>query len=135
MTDGFLDYISNQKRYSPRTAALYGEALRDYYAFVYDGKTPDALSEAEILEALTKNLIRGYVASAIEGGLSPRTVNLKLSALSSFCNWLVRGGRLAANPVRKVYRPKENRRLPVFYTESTLESYFEERAQSRADSG
>ena len=56
--------------------------------------------------------------------MSPRTVNLHLSALSSYCTWLVHKSVLLSNPVRKVPRPKESHRLPEFYTEKSLEQFF-----------
>ena len=122
----FLDYISLQKRYSKRTATLYGEALEEFYTFIYPEKnSPAALTKAEVLDVLQPNNLRGFVAHGLENGLTARTVNLKLSALSSFCSWLIKQGELASNPARKVARPKESRRLPEFYTEQSMENYFE----------
>lgn len=126
MIKAFLDYISLQKRYSKRTAALYEEALHDFYTFIYPEKSSvEALTKAEVLDVLKSNNLRGFVAHGLESGLSARTVNLKLSAISSFCNWLIKQGELRSNPSRKVFRPKEARRLPEFYTEQSLENYFE----------
>lgn len=126
MIKAFLDYISLQKRYSKRTAALYEEALREFYAFMYPEKSDiAALTKTELLDVLVSNNLRGFVAQGLESGLTARTVNLKLSAISSYCSWLVKQGELPDNPARKVYRPKETRRLPEFYTEQSLENYFE----------
>ena len=126
----FLEYIAVQRRYSPRTVALYRDAIEDYRAFAMpEWQDGHQGAEGQIwLQILSSNLIRGYIAKGLEDGLSPRTMNLKLSALSSFCAWLVRQGELESNPVRKVYRPKEDRPLPQFFTQASMEGYL-------ADSG
>jgi len=125
MIEAYLDYIAQQKRYSKRTVALYSEAIEEFYVFMYPEKSSVAgLTKDEVLDVLKSNNLRGFVAQGLEKGLSARTVNLKLSAISSFCTWLVKQGELHANPARKVFRPKESRRLPEFYTEQSLENYF-----------
>ena len=104
MEDRFLFYFSVQKRYSERTATLYRSALDSFCAFALP-EAEGAVDDSIWREILTPNLIRGYIAHGLEEGKSPRTMNLQLSALSSFCTWLVKSGFLASNPVRKVYRP------------------------------
>lgn len=122
-----------QKRYSPRTQAIYAEALRDFYIHFFPEGEP---SENEMLEVLTPLNIRGFIASCLDGkhsggaALSERTVNLRLSALSSYCRFLVQRKLLKTNPVAKVPRPKQEKRLPQFYTESAIGNYFD---QSKAD--
>lgn len=123
MFDRFLDYIGNQKRYSARTVAIYSDAIEEFLLFVYPDKN-QILSDNDYLEALRPNLIRNFIAESIENGLSARTMNLKLSALSSFSNFLVKNGLLASNPVKKVYRLKQEQRLPEFYTEKSIDNYF-----------
>ena len=131
MVEEFLQYIAAQKRYSPRTCAVYREALEAFYRYAYPqcdtsgtGGRQTPLSDDQQLEALTFSAIRGFVAFSTEEGLSPRTVNLRLSALSSYCSWLVRRSLLPFNPVRRIARLKESRRLPEFYTETSLERFF-----------
>ncbi|MDD2424855.1 MAG: tyrosine-type recombinase/integrase [Bacteroidales bacterium] len=117
LTTEFLDWIRIQKRYSSRTLSIYSKSLDEYYQFV---SKVDQEREVDLLKPL---LIRGFIANGLENGLSPRTMNLKLSALSSYCSYLVRKGVLEFNPVRRVKRPKESRRLPEFYTEKALDDY------------
>lgn len=123
LVNDFLEYIRVQKRYSSRTITLYKDALEGYYTYYYKEKLPD--SEKEELEILSQSNIRGYVASGLDSGLNPRTLNLHLSALSSYCTYLVKFSLLPSNPVKKVFRPKEAKRLPVFYTQEALDDYFD----------
>jgi len=118
MTDDFITYIKSIKRYSERTAEIYRRALEDYFAYS---------------ETLEQQDIRSYVANALTSGMSPRTVNLHLSALSSYCGYLVKSGELTANPVRTIKRPKESHRLPEFYTEGALGNYFDTISRERAE--
>ena len=61
----------------------------------------------------------------MDNNLDARTVNLYLSALSTFCNYLVKQEKLATNPVKEVVRPKEKKRLPSFFTPDVLQQYFD----------
>jgi integrase/recombinase XerC len=131
--DKYIEYITVQRRYSGRTAELYRSAIEGFCEFAFpeeDLPLPDDM----LKEALTPTLIRGYIAEGLEKGLSPRTMNLRLSALSSFCNWLVRKGFLDSNPVRKVYRPREDHPLPQFYTQPSMDALLEREETEAADS-
>ena len=125
MVEKFLTYIETERRYSERTVTLYREAIEDFLKFCFPEKASDKVTDAELKEALNFKTIRGFVFESMEAGLSARTVNLKLSALSSFCNYLVRESFLEFNPVKKIARPKESRRLPEFYSELAMEHYFD----------
>ena len=118
LKENFIRFLQTERRYSPRTVRLYDEAVSEFYAFLEE--------EEPVPDVLTTRNIRSYVAHGLDSGLSARTMNLKLSALSTWCNWLLRQGLLASNPVRKVPRPKQERKLPQFYTEKSLDNYFDE---------
>ena len=124
LLDDFIEYLSVQKRYSPRTAALYRDSIEEFYAFIFpEGEA--GLDEDDRLEVLRTANVRGFIAQGLERGISPRTMNLKLSSLSSYCTFLVKREKLSSNPVKKVFRPKEDRKLPQFYTEKSIDNYFE----------
>ncbi len=127
IVENFIEYIRTQKRYSPRTFALYSEALADFYAYLFPETGLPGIAEQELLTSLNTTNIRGFIAQGLNSGLSPRTMNLKLSALSSYCSYLVSAGLLNSNPAKRVFRPKEGSKLPEFYTEGALDRYFEER--------
>lgn len=132
MEELFIEYISVQRRYSPRTVALYRGAIESFRDFALP-ETKGAIEAVQWQQILTPNLIRGFIARGLEDGLSPRTMNLQLSALSSYCNWMVRNNLLESNPVRKVFRPKEARPLPQFYTQASLDGYFSESRMQGAE--
>ena len=133
LADTYIQYIRVQKRYSPRTQELYGDVLLRYYLYIYDADNVvrlDAMVDEEIAcgefslpQLLVPGLIRGYIAKCMDEGLQARSVNLHLSALSSYCRWLLLKGVLDYNPARSVPRPKEKSRLPHFYGTEPLKEY------------
>ena len=123
MIADYIAYIRDVRRYSVRTQELYAEALEDYRSFVADAPQDE----------ITVSRIREYEAQMIERGLKPRTVHLHMSALSGYCNWLIKEGKLKSNPVRTVKRPKLEKRLPVYYTENAMESYLQDTAYAAGE--
>lgn len=124
----FLDYLTVKRRYSPRTAKIYADAVVDFLLFALPENTAgsaSAIPDKEILDTLKFQVIRGYVSSMMDRSLDPRTVNLHLSALSTFCGYLVKQGKISSNPVKEVTRPKEKKRLPSFFTPDALKDYFD----------
>ena len=79
MIDKYIAYIRDVRRYSPRTQELYEKALQDFTQ--WGGE-------------LIPSRIREYEAQLIEQGLKPRTVHLYMSALSGYCNYLIKEGQL-----------------------------------------
>ncbi len=78
-------------------------------------------------EALTVQQVRSYEVYLMdERGEGARTVSLHMSVLSGFCKYLMRQGVLESNPVRLVARPKQEKRLPVFYRDESMKAYFEQ---------
>lgn len=130
--DSFIDWLGVQKRYSPRTLVLYRGAVDEFYAHMFPEGEIEVGEEMSVLTPLN---IRGFIASGLEGGLSARTMNLKLSALSSYCSYLMKQGLIPSNPVKKVFRPKEEKKLPEFYTEKAMGNYFKSMTEDIEEEG
>src|SRR5690606_42159976 len=64
------------------------------------------------LESLDANAIRAFVAAGHRGGLSARSLQRRLSACRGYFDWLLRQGRIPANPAAGVRGPKAPRKLP-----------------------
>ena len=131
LTDSYIDYISKVRRYSGRTCRIYADALAEFGRFCTRDAGGGILSDGELLENLIPSRLREYEVWLMDGRdgagrLDARTVNLHLSVLSGFCRFLLREGHLQANPVRTVRRPKAEKRLPVFYREDSMRTYFKD---------
>ncbi|MCQ2148894.1 MAG: hypothetical protein MJY45_00840 [Bacteroidales bacterium] len=107
MTDAFITYVRDVRRYSSRTCTLYRSVLENYVSLFGDIPTAEN--------------VRGYeVLLMDERGMDPRTVNQHLSVLSGYCRFLVKKGVLKSNPVRTVPRPKMSVRLPESSREESM---------------
>lgn len=115
MPSDFIQYIKAIKRYSDRTCESYSKVLEDFCAYIGPESVP------------TINNIRSYEVHLMdECGMSPKSVSMHLSVLSSYCRYLVKQGKLKSNPVRLVKRPRSSRPLAKFYKKEDIERYFQE---------
>ncbi len=111
----FLNYIQHEKRYSLHTLESYKNDLLQFQAFVSTNGTSNEVSAANHLD------IRNWMVSLMQDGISPRSINRKVSALKSFYKFLLRKGELKKNPLAKVQTPKMSKRLPVFVGQPNME--------------
>jgi len=120
LISGYISYISEVKRYSSRTQAVYREILDDFARFT---------APEDLLKSLNTSILRSYEVYLMdERNIGARTVGLHMSVLSGFCRWLIAQRKLESNPVRTIPRPKVEKRLPIFYREDSMDEYFEHSA-------
>jgi integrase/recombinase XerC len=101
----FGRHLSLERRLSAHTASAYAHELTALIAWC----------DAEGLEAwrqLDSQHLRMFAARSHAGGLAPRSVQRRLSAVRSFCRYLMREGVLQQNPALEVRAPKTRRGLP-----------------------
>jgi integrase/recombinase XerC len=110
--DEFLSYLRFEKRYSVYTIESYKNDLSQYYAFCLEAGLKDIV--------LDHSIIRMWIVSLLENGITPRSVNRKLSTLKTFSKYLIREGILKSNPLEKVLKPKMSRRIPSFVDQEKL---------------
>lgn len=120
----FIDFLRVQKRYSERTQSIYDQAIKDFYKFM------DFQAEENPMELVTLTSLRAYTGSLLEQGLSTSTVYQRLSALSSFCNYLVKKEKLRDNPLKLLIRPKKGRRIPEFYSQTSINAWIDHKENS-----
>ena len=127
LIERYIVYIRDIRRYSGRTVQLYADALQRFVTYVTrESGVSVEITDDELLQALNRSEIRSYEVSLMNSRppLQPKTVNLHISVISGFCNYLVKEGYLVSNPVRLVPRPKVEKRLPEFYRTEAMEAYF-----------
>ncbi len=101
----FRSYLGAERRSSPHTLAAYARELHEFGAWceAQGIADPGAIEPAQV---------RLYAARSHAGGLAPRSVQRRLSALRSFYRFLEREGLVMRNPVVEVRAPKAGKRLP-----------------------
>ena len=117
----FITYLSSEKRFSEHTIKSYATDLKQFTSFLS--------SEFQIIDEINEisfQIIRTWIASLLEKGINPRSVNRKISTLKTYFKFLIREGELIENPMMKVVAPKSKKRLPVFIEEDQIASLLNE---------
>lgn len=110
----FLSYLKYEKRYSPNTIIAYENDLDQFILF---GKN---LVEDFCVEEVDYHLIRQWIVSMMDNGISAKSINRKISTLKTFFKFLMREGLIEKNPTEKVAIPKMGKKLPVFVQEKEM---------------
>lgn len=116
----FLQYLEYEKRYSKHTVTSYACDINDFRVYCETSYNLNDLHEAD------HNIIRSWVVHLMEMKLNPKSVNRKLTCLSTFFKFLMKLKVLSYNPLKKVTHPKNTKRLPVFVERSKMENLFQE---------
>jgi integrase/recombinase XerC len=103
--DGYLRHLGKERRLSPHTASNYARDIGALVEFLERGNVTE-------WKRIDSQHVRVFAARAHAGGLSPRSVQRRLSAVRSFFNYLVREGVIASNPAVDIRAPKAAKRLP-----------------------
>lgn len=109
--DGYLSYLADERRFSPRTVAAYGSDLarfRDFWEREFANRAADRTPIAKI-DTLA---IRSHLASLHRAALANRSLARHLSTLRSFFRWACREGHLIQNPAKGLPLPRTARTLP-----------------------
>ena len=89
---------------SPHTLAAYRRDLEALSLWATDN--------GQAVDGLQADHIRAFVAAEHRRGLTPKSLQRRLSACRSFYAWLLRNGRIAASPAAAIRAPKAPRKLP-----------------------
>jgi len=120
MLQKYLSYLRYEKNYSLHTEVSYFKDISQFEDFLKSHCEGMPLHEAE------GDMVRHWMASLMEDGLSARSVNRKLSALKSFYRYLLRIGEITSTPMSKIAGPKANKPLPSFANDSDLDVVLDE---------
>lgn len=102
----FRRHLATERRLSPHTDSNYARDLTALARYCEKECITD-------LARLDSQHVRLFAARSHAAGLAPRSVQRRLSAVRSFCNFLVREGAITANPALDVKAPRAGRRLPA----------------------
>lgn len=120
--DSFLSYLKNVKRYSLLTVQAYEEDLNQFFEFCEKYELISRYTE------VTSKMVRRFEVALMSGGLeltgkrekrklkpmTAKSVRRKLSSLRTFFRYLMREGKMEADPTEIVVIPKISKKLPEF---------------------
>src|SRR5688572_29383902 len=105
LIDAYLAHLSRERRLSPHTASNYARDLRALADFA-------GRNHLAHWKSLDSQHVRLFAARSHAAGLSPRSVQRRLSAVRGFFNYLLRERVVSSNPAVDVRAPKAAKRLP-----------------------
>lgn len=103
--EGFLQYLREQRRFSPHTLTGYGRDLAAFRAYL-------TRLDLQSWAAVDNQHIRQFVGEQHRRGLAPKSLQRRLSAIRSFYRFLLREGDVRVNPATDLRAPKIRRKLP-----------------------
>jgi integrase/recombinase XerC len=116
----FLAYLKHEKRYSNHTVISYRNDLEQFYYYIKKAFDIENISEASHL------YIRSWMAQMSEDDMGARSINRKISALRSYCKFLMKRGLLEKDPTIKIQPPKTSKRLPVYVEQQDIGKLFDQ---------
>ena len=101
----FARHLAIERRLSPHTCSAYAQDLQALQLWCDQQQLADWTQ-------LNTQLLRSFAARSHAGGLAPRSVQRRLSAVRSFYKFLLREGVVSQLPTADVRAPKVGKRLP-----------------------
>jgi len=107
----FLEDLGERRGASPNTVRSYGSDLSQFAEFLETERPPEKGPAGS--EPVDTAVLRAYLGSLHERGLSSTTVARKLAALRSLYRYLTRSGAVGADPARALRAPRTPSRIPT----------------------
>lgn len=115
----FADYLQLEKKYSPHTVIAYLKDLQDFQNFA-----SEEYEYPDIVEA-NYSVIRSWVVSLVDSGISNRSVNRKMSSLKTYFKFLLKIGQIEASPLAKHKALKTSKKIQVPFSETEIDNVME----------
>ena len=137
----FLEYLVDERHFSPYTSRCYGLDLRQFSEFLIEDlgieinidSEANALASSEagtgggegtltavILKADVER-VRSFLSWMSERDYSSATMARKIATLRSFHKWLEKRSLIESNPMLVIRTPKQSKRLPKAITVEQVE--------------
>jgi len=118
--DKYINYLQVHRNRSIHTANAYRVDLHQYFNFQLSDFGSDSPKKT------TAIAIRSWVMQLSSSGLSPTSVNRKISALKSYFKYLQREEVLTSNPTLSIRNLKTAKRIPNFIRQSEAVKIFDQ---------
>ncbi|UWX54076.1 tyrosine-type recombinase/integrase [Maribacter litopenaei] len=116
----FLDYLSLEKKYSEHTYRAYGKDLLEFQDFC------KSEIEVEDIDSVAYNIIRSWVVSLSDTGISNRTINRKIASLKAYYKFLQKIEAIKTSPLAKHKALKTPKKLETPFSEIEMEQVLNE---------
>lgn len=116
----FTDYLALEKNYSQHTITAYLNDLESFALFVEQEFQLNTINEVNYA------LIRQWIVTLVETGISNRTINRKISALNSYYKFLLKTKTIVANPLAKHKALKTSKKIQIPFSEIEINTALDE---------
>ncbi|MEJ1223757.1 tyrosine-type recombinase/integrase [Sediminicola sp. 1XM1-17] len=116
----FLEYLSLERKYSPHTVTAYRTDLAEWSLFCSKEFSLDDIDGANY------SLIRSWIVHLVDSKVSNRTINRKIASLKAYYKFLLRIGRIAANPLAKHTALKTAKKVEIPFSETEMENVLQQ---------
>jgi len=110
----YLEHLEGERRYSSHTILAYDHDLTRLLAFLRARRVPS-------FDRVDRNLLRGYLATLADGGMSRKSIARNLASIRSFFKYLRRRNIVQSNPALTLVSPKQGKKLPSYLDEASME--------------
>ncbi len=111
----FQEYLQLEKNYSLHTVNAYGNDLIFFQEFLKSN------FDTEKLEEVNYSMIRSWIVSMVDAGVSNSSVNRKISSLKSFYKFLLKIKVIESSPLLKHKSLKTTKKLQIPFSENELD--------------
>lgn len=121
VVEGFVAYISKEKRFSKHTVTAYANDLKQFTDYLEHGLEVSSLNQVDHHD------IRSWIISILEDEkLQAVSVNRKISCLRSFYKYLIRREEVDKNPMERITSLKTKKKLPLFLEKAQMENLLDQ---------
>jgi integrase/recombinase XerC len=119
MVDLFLEFLKFEKRSSEHTVKSYQTDLDQFQKYLF------AQYECHDPQGASPPMLRSWVVSLVEEGISPVSINRKIASLRSYYSFLRKKKQISSDPSKILSALKTRKKLPAFVEEKSMEMLFE----------
>jgi integrase/recombinase XerC len=112
----FVAYLELEKNYSRHTVVAYTNDLSEFSVFYVDNFDTADLNQVQYV------VIRSWIVSLSEAGLSNRTINRKIASLKAYYRFLQKTGSISINPLAKHKSLRISKKIEIPFSELEMET-------------
>jgi len=110
----FIDYLTLEKNYSRHTVTAYKRDLENFLEFASENYEYKSISKVNY------SIIRSWIISLVDGDISNRSINRKISSLKTYYKFLLKTSQIEINPLVKHKALKTSKKLQVPFSEKEI---------------
>ena len=116
LIEKFIDYLQLEKNYSSNTLSAYRRDLIQYNKFISENNSSLKIENADY------KIIRSWIVSMVNGKISNRSINRKVSSLKSFYKFLIKTETINSSPLKAHSPLKQSKKIQIPFSKEEINS-------------